>query len=157
MHIDLTLIVQVVAFVLLVWFVNRKLWGPVTATLAERQKRIADGLAAAERGERQLEVASKHAAELLQDAKRGSDEILTEAKRQADRIMEEAKVTARSEAKRIIDGAKVRLEQDMIKARERLRKEVAELAATMAQQILHHEIDEQTNGAVISRLIATLN
>ena len=90
MNINVTLFAQIVAFVLMIWFVNRVLWGPLTRMLAERQKRVADGLAAAEKGKHDLELSEKRAHELLEQARGQVASLLAQSERRATEIVEEA-------------------------------------------------------------------
>ena len=105
MNITATLIGQIVAFVLLIWFVNRVLWEPMSKMLEDRQKRIADGLAAGEKGHHELELAEKRAVESLREAKAKANEIILQAEKRAGEIVEEARMGARAEGERIIAQA----------------------------------------------------
>lgn len=153
MNITATLLGQIIAFVLLIWFVNRFLWGPLTAMMAERQKRIADGLAAGDRGRHDLELAEKRARELLHKAKNDCAEVLAQAERRAVEIIEEAKGAARGEGDRIITGAKAEIEQEANRAREKLRAEVVSLAVAGAEKVLVREIDAKTHGDLLNQLV----
>ncbi|MFP5344913.1 MAG: F0F1 ATP synthase subunit B [Gammaproteobacteria bacterium] len=153
MNITATLLGQIIAFVLLIWFVNKFLWGPLTGMMAERQKRIADGLAAADRGRRDLELAEKRARELLHKAKNDSAEVLAQAERRAVEIIEEAKGAARSEGDRIITGARAEIEQEANRAREKLRAEMVALAVAGAEKVLAREIDAKAHGDLLNQLV----
>ena len=96
MNVTATLIGQIIVFALLIWFVNRFLWGPLTRVMEDRKKRIADGLAAAERGKHEQELAAQHAADVLKEAKDKAAEIIAQAQKRASEIVEEAKDTARA-------------------------------------------------------------
>jgi F-type H+-transporting ATPase subunit b len=153
MNITATLLGQIAAFVLLIWFVNRFLWGPLTGLMAERQKRIADGLAAADKGRHDLELAEKRARELLHKAKNDSAEVLAQAERRAVEIMEEAKGAARAEGARLIAGAKAEIEQEANRAREKLRAEMVTLAVAGAEKVLGREIDAKAHGDLLNQLV----
>ena len=122
MNITATLIAQMVAFALLIWFVNKVLWGPVTKMMGDRQKRIADGLAAADKGKHELARAEEHAKELLRDAKAQAGEIIAQAEKRGNEIIEESKQTARSEGERIKAAAQAELDQEVNRAREQPRR-----------------------------------
>ena len=153
MSINATLLIQIVAFVLLIWFVNKVLWGPISKLMEERQKRIADGLSAAEKGKRELEMAEKRAKEVLKDAKEQAQNIIGQAEKRANEIVDDAKVKAQEEAERIRTGAQAELAQEVAAAREQLRGEVAQLAVAGAGQILAREIDANAHQEILDRLV----
>ncbi|MCL5669673.1 MAG: F0F1 ATP synthase subunit B [Gammaproteobacteria bacterium] len=153
MNITATLLGQMIAFVLLIWFVNKLLWGPLTGMMAERQKRIADGLAAADRGRHDLELAEKRAKELLHKAKNDSAEVLAQAERRAVEIVEEAKGAARAEGERLVAGAKAEIEQEANRTREKLRAEMVTLAVAGAEKVLGREIDAKAHGDLLNQLV----
>lgn len=156
MNITATLFGQIVAFILLIWFVNRLLWGPLTALMKEREKRIADGLAAGEKGRHDLELAEKHAKETLQKMKAQSAEILAQAERRANEIVEESKGNARVEGDRIITAAKAEIEQEVNRAKTELRAQVAAIAVAGAEKILGREIDAKAHSEVLSQLVTEI-
>ncbi|MHB8348356.1 MAG: F0F1 ATP synthase subunit B [Acidiferrobacterales bacterium] len=153
MHIDITLLVQIFAFTVFVLFVRWKLWSPVTNVLSQRQKRIADSLAVAERARHESELASKRARELLRDAHKQADEIISKAQQQGVRLIEEAKGTAREEGQRIIASSRDEVTQMFNRARLELQKEVAELAVAGAKKILRREIDLRRHDDVLGDLL----
>jgi len=156
MNITVTLLAQIVAFVLLIWFVNKTLWGPVSKMLEERQKRIADGLAAAEKGKQEQELAQKRALEVIEEAKQQASEIIANAQKRSNEIVEEAKQQARSEADRILAAANAEIEQEVNRAREHLRQQVAELAVAGASRILKKEVDAKAHAKILEDLAAQL-
>ena len=156
MNITATLFGQMVAFILLIWFVNRLLWGPLTAMMKAREKRIADGLAAGEKGRHDLELAEKHAKESLHKVKIQSAEILAQAERRASEIVEESKGNARAEGERIIAGAKAEIEQEVNRAKTELRTQVAAIAVSGAEKILGREIDAKAHSEVLKHLVAEI-
>lgn len=156
MNINVTLIAQVIAFVVMIWLVNKYLWRPVSALLEQRQKRIADGLAAAEKGKHERELAERHAKEVMLDAKTRAAEIINQAERRAGEIVEESKDQARSEGQRLIDAANAEIEQESIRAREQLRKEVADIAVAGAQKILQREVDAKAHADLLNDMVARL-
>ena len=156
MSINFTLIGQMITFALLVWFVMEYVWPPLLNALEERKKRIADGLAAAEKGQEEMLQAEKKAKSLLKSAKDQSTEILGMAQKQAGQIVEESKVTAKKEGDRLITAAKAQIDQEMLQSRERLRKEVAILAVTAAEQILAAEIDKNKHQDLVDKFSKSL-
>jgi F-type H+-transporting ATPase subunit b len=156
MNINLTLLSQAVAFGIFVWFTARFVWPPLLRAIETRQKQIADGLAAAERGRHDLELAAKRTEEMLTETRQRTQEILTQADKRAGEIVEEAKVQAKAEANRIVAGAKAEIEQELFRARETLRTQVASLAVKGAEKILQREVDAKAHGDILERLAAQL-
>ena len=156
MNITVTLIGQMAAFVLLIWFVNKVLWGPLNNLLSERQKRIAEGLAAAEKGKHELELSEKRAKELLHDAKAQAAEIIAQSEKRASEIVEEAKADARTEGERLIAAARAEIDQEANRAREQLRGQVAALAVAGAERILQREIDEKAHADLLQDLVSRI-
>lgn len=152
MNINATLLIQIVAFVLLIWFVNKVLWGPLTKLMADRQKRIADGLSAAEMGKHELELAEQKVKETLKEAKAQAQNILAQAEKRANEIVEDAKIQAQEEAERVKAAAQAEIEQEIAQAREQLRKEVAELVVTGAEKILRKEVDAKAHEELLNSL-----
>jgi len=155
-NVTLTLIGQMGTFAVLVWFVMRFLWEPVMKMMEDRKKRIADGLAAAERGQHEKELAEKHAKEVLHDAKEQAKEVIAQAQRRGDEIVEEAKDEARSEGDRLITAAQAEIEHQMNQAREKLRKDVVSLAMEGAEQVLMREVDASAHDEALEKLAAKL-
>ena len=156
MNINLTLIGQSITFAVFVWFCYAYVWPPLVNALADRQKRIAEGLAAAERGQHEQELAEKKAAEHLKDAKGQASEIITHAQKRANEIIDEAKDDARLEADRIKTGADAEIEQEINRAREHLRQEVVVLAMAGAEKVLKREVDADAHNATLKDLAAQL-
>ncbi len=152
MNITATLIGQIIAFVLLIWFVNKFLWGPLSGLMAARQKRIADGLSAAEKGKHELELAEKRATEALKEAKVQAAEILAQAEKRASEIVEEAKDKAREEGDRIIAAANAEIEQEANRAKEEIRRKVAEISVAAAAKIIGKEVDAKVHDKLIKDL-----
>jgi len=155
-NITATLFGQIIAFVLLIWFVNRLLWGPMSKMLEDRQKRIADGLAAGEKGRHELELAEKRAKESLHEAKAKASEIIAQAEKRASEIVEEAKGEARAEADRIKAQAGAELDQQVNRAKEALRAQVSSIAVAGASKILKKEIDAKTHESLLKDLVAQI-
>ncbi|NIR61479.1 MAG: F0F1 ATP synthase subunit B [Gammaproteobacteria bacterium] len=156
MNVTATLIGQMITFAILVWFVNRFLWVPMTRMLEERKRRVADGLAAAERGRREQELAEQRAKEQLHKAKEEAAEVIAHAQRRASEIIEEAKDSARAEGERIISAARAEVDQEVNRAREQLRAQVAQLAVQGAERILEREVTDRDHGAMIDKLVAQI-
>ena len=155
MNITVTLIGQMVAFILLIWFVNRVIWGPVSQML-DRQKKIADGLAAADRGQHDLELAEKRATDILKDAKNQAGDIITQAQKRAGEIVEESKDTARAEGEKLITAAKAEIERESNQAAEQLRGQVAAIALQGAEKVLRREVDANTHSDMLKDLAAQI-
>jgi F-type H+-transporting ATPase subunit b len=155
-NITATLFAQIVAFALLIWFINKVLWGPVTKMMADRQKRIADGLAAADKGKHEMELAEERAKELLRDAKNQAGEIIAQAEKRGNEIIEESKQAARTEGERIKTTAQAELDQEVNRAREQLRSQVAGIAVAGAQRILNREIDAKAHSDLLKDLVAQI-
>ncbi len=151
-----TLVGQLMTFAVLVWFINRFLWDPITGMLENRTKRIADGLAAAEKGRHELELAEKRAVEYIKKAKEQANEIISQAQKRASEIVEEAKEDARGEGERLLVAARAEIGQEMQQAREQLKGEVAGLAVTGAEQILLREVDQAAHKGILDKLSAQL-
>ena len=156
MNINLTLIGQSITFALFVWFCMKFIWPPIMGALEARRKEIADGLAAAERGQHEQELAEKKAAEHLKDAKGQASDIITQAQKRANEIVDEAKGDARTEADRIKAGADAEIEQEINRAREHLRQEVVTLAISGAEKILKREVDKEAHASSLNELATQL-
>ena len=152
MSINATLIGQMITFALLVWFTMKYIWPPLFDSLEERKKKIADGLAAAEKGHEEMHLAEKKAKGVLKDAKVQSSEIVNLAQKRANEIVEASKDTAKKEGERLILVAKAQIEQEKQQAKEGLRKEVAALALRAAEQILSAEIDKTKHQDILSKI-----
>ncbi len=156
MNINLTLIGQSITFALFVWFCMKYIWPPVMGALEARRKEIADGLAAAERGQHEHELAEKRAAERIKDAKGQASDIISQAQKRASEIVEGAKGDARTEAERIVTGANAEIEQETNRAREQLRQEVVALAIAGAEKVLKREVDKDAHASTLNELATQL-
>ena len=152
MYVNATLVAQLVVFFILGWFTMKFVWPPIVKALDERATKIAEGLAAAERGKQSLELASKHSAETVREGKEKVVELLVQAEKQSQKIIEEAKVQARIEAEKVIAGAKAEIEQEAARAKKALRERVAELAVAGAEKILRREIDAKAHADLLARI-----
>ena len=152
MNINATLIAQAIMFALFVWFCMSFVWPPIVGALAARQKQIADGLAAGDRGKHELELASKKATQQMHTAKEKASEIVALAEKRASEIVEEAKEDAKTEGARIITGAKAEIEQEVNRAKEGLRQQVAQLVVAGAEKILRREIDAKAHSEMLTAI-----
>ncbi|WP_281648059.1 F0F1 ATP synthase subunit B [Parendozoicomonas sp. Alg238-R29] len=156
MNINATIIGQTIAFAFFVWFCMKYVWPPIIGALNERQKKIADGLAAADRASTDLELAQAKAMEELRQARDQAKEIVDQANRRAAVIVDEAKDNAREEGERLIIAARAEIEQEVNQAREALRAQVASIAVAGAGKILGKQIDEAANSELVDQLAAEL-
>lgn len=152
MNLNATLIVQVIVFLVLVGFTIKYVWPPIAKALDERADKIAEGLAAAERGKSDFEQAEKKVAELLSEGRTQVAEMVANAEKRAAQIVEEAKSQAASEAARITAQAKADVETEINRAREALREQVAVLAVKGAESILRREVDEAQHAKILNTL-----
>jgi F-type H+-transporting ATPase subunit b len=153
MNINLTLIAQLVSFAAFVWFTMKFVWPPLVKAMDERKAKIAEGLAAAERGQHEQELAEKRAKDYLHKAKQDAAVIKSNAEKQAAMIIEEAREKAKDEGNRQLIAAKAEIEQETNKAREALRSKVAELAVLGAEKILRKEIDAAANQDIVESVV----
>ena len=156
MNINATILGQTIAFAVFVWFCMKYVWPPIMTTLEGRKKEIADGLAAAARGKQDLELAQHRAVEQLHEAREQAQEIIDLANKRSDQIIEEAKEQARIEGERIKLAAQAEIDQEMNRAREALRSQVAVLAVAGAERILGKNLDESANSRLVDDLVAEL-
>lgn len=156
MNINLTLIGQTITFIVFVWFCMKYVWPPLTRILEARRQTIADGLAAAERGRREHELAEKKALETIKKAKQEAAEIVAIADKRAAEVADEAKAAAKAEAERIVAAAKAEIDQEMVRAREALRAAVVELAVAGAACILEKEVDAKSHAKLLETVAAKL-
>lgn len=152
MSINATLFVQLVVFAILVWFTMRFVWPPITKAIDERTQKIADGLSAAERARLELSNANRRVDEQLSAARDDAARRLADAERLAQSMIEEAKTRAADEGAKIVAAARAEAQQEMVKAREVLRGQVADLAVRGAEQILRREVNSSVHADLLSRL-----
>lgn len=156
MNINLTLFGQSLAFLVFVFFCMKYVWPPITGALAERAKKIATGLAAAEQGVQAQEQAEMKVQEALTEAKQQASEIITQAQKRANELVEEAKNTASQEGDRIKASAHSDIEKEINKAKEQLRAQVSVLAIAGAEKVLSKEVNADTHRAVLDDLAAQI-
>jgi len=151
-----TLIGQIISFAVFAWFCTKFIWPVIIKALDDRQATIADGLAAAEKGQHELELAEKRSIEILREGKEKSKEFIDQAQKRHDEIVDEAKDDAREEGERILHAARVEIEQERQEAKETLRAEVSALAIAGAEQILMKEVDKNAHNEVLNKISASL-
>lgn len=156
MSINLTLLGQTIAMVVFVWFCMRYIWPPIVNAIEERQTRIADGLAAAERGQQSLEEARREAETIITDARSQATAILDQAHARANEIVAEGKAEGTRERERQLELARAEVEQEISRAREELRGEVSAIAVASAEKILRREIDANAHEDILSKLAAEI-
>jgi F-type H+-transporting ATPase subunit b len=156
MNINATLIGQAISFIFFVWFCMKFVWPPIMSALEERRKKIADGLAAAERGKHEQELAEQRAKEVIGEAKQEASNIIAQAQKRASEIVEEAKDTARTEGERIVASANAEIEQEVNRAKEHLRGQVVSIAVAGAGKVLSREIDEKAHDDLLKDLVSQI-
>ena len=156
MNFNLTFIGQTIAFIVFVWFTMKFVWPLLLRVMAEREKRIADGLAAAEKGQEKLEQAERRYRELVEEGKQQAAHIIGQSQKRGDEIIEESQVAAKGEHKRILEAARHEIAQEKELARGDLRKQVAALALAGAEQILMREVDRKTHNELLDKISTRL-
>lgn len=156
MNINLTLIGQSITFIFFIWFTMKFIWPPLIQALTDRRTKIADDLAAAEKGRHEKELAEKRAIEVIKEAKDKAQEIINHAEKRGNEVTDEAKEKAKEESNRIVAAAQGEIEQETNRAREELRAAVAELAIASAAKILEKEIDAKVHAKLVDKLVEQL-
>jgi len=156
MNINWTLIGQSLTFFVFVWFCKQYIWPPIVNAMRERQATIAEGLASSERAAKDMELAQDHATEELREAKEEAQQIIEQARGRATQMIDEAKNDAREEGKRIKEAARSEGEQEVNRAKEVLRGQVATLALAGAEKVLGMTIDADKHSDLLDQLAADL-
>ena len=156
MDINLTLIGQTIAMIVFVWFCMKFIWPPILNAIEERQEQIAEGLAAAEKGQDKLLQAQAEAEEIVADARKQATSILDQAHARANEIVAEGKSDGVKERERQLAAAKAEIEQEANKAREELRGQVSAIAIASAEKILKREIDDKAHEDILGKLAQEL-
>jgi len=151
-----TLLGQTFAMIVFVWFCMKYIWPPLLKAIEERQATIAQGLAAAEEGDKKLADATKKADEIISEARRQATGILDQAHGRANEIVAEGKADGVKERDRQLAAAKAEIEQETNRAREELRGQVSAVALAGAEKILSREIDAKTHEDILGKLAAEL-
>jgi F-type H+-transporting ATPase subunit b len=155
-NINATILAQMVVFALLVWISVTWIWPMTLKHMVAREKRIADGLAAADKGQKDLAEAKGRADALLREARDKAMQIEENARRRANEMIEQAKVAASAEGERLIANAKAQIAQEAMSAREQLRHQIAALAVSGAGRILEREVDARTHAEVLDKLASRI-
>ena len=156
MNMNATLIGQAIAFFLFVVFCMKYVWPPILHALEERKKKIADGLAAAEHGKHEQQLAEERAKVLLREAKEQAGEIITRAGKRATEMIDEAKQDAKAEGGRMLTAARAEIDQELNRVKEDLRGQVVSIALAGASKVLEHEVDEAANAELLNKLAAEI-
>jgi F-type H+-transporting ATPase subunit b len=155
-NINLTLLVQMVVFALLVFAVMKWVWPPILNVMEERSRKIAEGLAAADKGEQELADARGKADAIVREARERAREIIDHGRHRATEMIEEAKGAASAEAARLVAAAQQQIQLDTARARESLRREVAGIAVRAASKLLAREIDARKHADLLDQLAAQI-
>ena len=156
MNINLTMIGQTIGFFIFIAFCVKYVWPPIVQAMQERQKKIADGLAASDRANQDLELAQQRATQELREARDEAAAIVEKANKRANQIVEEAKTEAREQGDRLLAQARDEIEQERQQARDALRAEVASLAIAGAEKILESSVDAKAHSEMLDKLSAEL-
>ncbi len=156
MNINATLIGQAIAFLIFIGFCMKYVWPPIIEALDERKKKIADGLAAAERGRHEQELAEKRAQQVIHEAKEQANEIISQAQRRGNEIVDESKDNARVEGDRILTSAKAEIAQEANRAKDELRSQVGAVAIAGAAKIISREIDDKAHTDLLDELVGQI-
>lgn len=152
MNINATFIGQIIVFLILLWFIGKFVVPPLSAAVSARQKKIADGLAAADRGQKDLDEARANADAIIREARDRANQIIDQASRRSSEMVEQAKQSALSEGARLVEAARAQIELDTTRAREELRRDVAKLTVATAGKLLGREIDAAKHADILNRL-----
>lgn len=154
MNINLTLFGEMITFAIFVWFTMRFVWPPLMKAMEERREKIAAGLAAAEKGKRDLELASHKVTEILTEAKAQAAQMIEQANHRANHIIEEAKGRAREEGDRLLVIAKMDIEREFHSARQALMAEISSLVVAGSEKVLRHEVNRSANDRLVAEVLS---
>ena len=152
MSINATLIGQVIWFVIFIWITMKFVWPPLEKAMSSRQKEIADGLEAAERAKKELQLADQRAGDIVREAKVASADNVAQAEKRSQQIIEEARENARVEYEKIVARAQIEFEQEVERAKQHLRERLSELAVAGAEKILQKEINPAVHADMLNAL-----
>jgi F-type H+-transporting ATPase subunit b len=153
MNVTATLFGQMITFIVFVWFIKAYLWEPLTDAMESRTKKISDGLAAAEQGQKKIEQATIEFSTRIDEAKSKATNIITDAESKSKTIVEDARLSAREEAQKIAKTSAQQLEQEVNAAREKLKSDVAALSLLCAEKIISKEVDKNMHNQIINEVI----
>ena len=156
MQINATLLGQAIVFAILMWVTTKFIWPQITGAIAERQKKIADGLAAADRGQKDLDEAKKRADDIVREARDKALGIIDQASRRSNELVDEARHVATAEGNRLLTAARAEIATESGKARDDLRSQVGRLAVAGAAQLLGREVNAQAHADLLEKLAAEI-
>ena len=156
MNINLTLIIQMIVFAIVVWFTMKFVWPMILGQMEERSRKIALGLAAAEQGQKDLAEAEQRAEAVVKEARERANQIIDQAHRRANEMVDQAKSAASAEGQRIVAAAQQQIELEASRVRDSLRKDVAQLAVETASKLLEREIDARAHADLLDKLAAQI-
>lgn len=156
MDINATLLGQLITFAILVWFTTKYVWPPITKTMHDREKKIAAGLEAAERSQRELEMAEHKAQTIIREAKQSANQIIEQANLHSAKLVEEAKSNAKVEGARIVELAQGDIDREITQAKEMLKTHLVSLAISGAEKIIHRNLDGQVHNDLLDELAAEI-
>jgi F-type H+-transporting ATPase subunit b len=157
MNINLTLIGQTIAMIVFVWFCMKYIWPPLMGAIEKRRKEIADGIAAGEKGQRELADARQGSEAILQEARQKAGQVVDIAHKRSNELVGEAKHVAVAEGERLISAARTEISNEQTRVRDNLRREVAALAVAGATRVLGREVDAKAHAALLDELAAELD
>jgi len=152
MNLNATLIVQGIVFLILAWVTMKFIWPPLIAAIDDRRRKIAEGLASAEKGERSLAEAKASATEIVKEARVQANKIVDQANRRSTELLDEARAAAVAEGQRLLAEAREQVNLEQSRAREQLRREAATLAVAAASKLLGREIDPKAHADLLDKL-----
>ena len=157
MNINATLLAQMLVFATLIWVTMKYIWPVLMAAMDEREKTIADGLAAGEQGKKNLEKAQEEAAQILSEARKKAETIVERARKQGEDMVNQAEAKAAAEVSRITEEGKSQMEREYAKAREKLHQELSGLIVTGVENVLETEIDEKEHARILKSAMKTIH
>ena len=156
MDINATIIGQFITFAILVWFIMKYVWPPITKAMHDRDKKIASGLDAADRSKRELEMAEHKSATIIRDARQQATQIIEQANLHSAKLVEEAKSQAKQESQRIVATAQGEIDREVTQAKEALKNQLASLAVAGAEKIIQRQLDASSHSDLLNKLVAEM-
>jgi len=156
-NLNASLIAEMFAFALFVWAVMKYVWPPLTNAMAEREKKIADGIAASDRARQELAQAHDQAGGILKEARGKAADAVNTANQQASQLLEAARKESQAERQRQVEAAKAEIQQELSRAKDALRAEVAKVALAAAERIIEREIDAKAHKALLDELAGQIH
>lgn len=156
MDINATIIGQFITFALLIGFTMKYVWPPITKAIADREKKIAAGLEAAEQSKQELALAEEKALSIIRDAKQQATHIIEQASLHSAKLLEETKVQAKQEGERLVGLAQGEIDREVMQAKEALKTQLATLAIAGAEKIIQRKLDASTHDDLLNQLAAEI-